>query len=299
MIRNLIIAVTLIALAAGVWYFFLMEGDVSGTFRLHTTPGTVNQSAKLWIQNQEGASNFEQVSSQQFGHDLELEGSRYRFAWNVKVQDDTTSVVRVSVTEPSRSFMNRLQRPFLETGVEQVAQTKLKDFFTKAREHLDRIRVEVLGETVFDSAFCVYTPIKTSQLGKAGGMMQNYSFISNFIVSEGLTPTGMPIVEIVDWDQSTDEIAYNLCYPIAVQDSLPEQELLSYKWIPGFKALKANYFGNYITSDRAWYALEQYARKNNYKVDLKPVEVFFNNPNIDSEERKWKAEVFMPIIDTP
>ena len=59
--------------------------------------------------------------------------------------------------------------------------------------------------------------------------------------------------------------------------------------------MKAIYNGNYITSDRAWYSLHDYANKNNIKIEENPTEIFHNNPNMGGDELKWKTEVFIPI----
>ena len=69
----------------------------------------------------------------------------------------------------------------------------------------------------------------------------------------------------------------------------------THKQYNGVKAIKATYNGNYITSDRAWYALLDYAEKNDILIDKKPLEVFYSNPNFGGDELLWEAEIFMPI----
>ena len=70
---------------------------------------------------------------------------------------------------------------------------------------------------------------------------------------------------------------------------------MSYDRLYPKKALKAIYHGNYITSDRAWYALMDYAEKNGIEVVPEPVEVFFNNPNMGGDALNWTAEIYLPI----
>ena len=94
-----------------------------------------------------------------------------------------------------------------------------------------------------------------------------------------------------------DSINYNFCFPIIKSDSLPKHHLISYKQQESVKALKATYNGNYITSDRAWYALLEHAERNAIKVSETPIEVFYNNPNFGGDELQWNAEIFMPLID--
>ncbi len=53
--------------------------------------------------------------------------------------------------------------------------------------------------------------------------------------------------------------------------------------------------GNYITSDRAWFSLIDYDEKNSYEIVALPLEVFHNNPNMGSNEKDWKTEIYMPL----
>ena len=125
--------------------------------------------------------------------------------------------------------------------------------------------------------------------------MQNYSLLSTHMVENDIGLNGKPFIEIMDWDMEKDSIHYNFCYPIIKTDSLPSHKLIKYKQFNGKKALKAIYNGNYITSDRAWYALIDYANKENIEIEYRPVEIFYNNPNMGGNELSWKAEIFLPI----
>ena len=95
-----------------------------------------------------------------------------------------------------------------------------------------------------------------------------------------------------------DSIVFNFCYPIIKKDSLPTIKDVVYKEFIGMKSLKAIYNGNYMTSDRAWYTLLDYAKKNAIEVDKKPIEFFFNNPNMGGDAFRWKAEIYMPLSDS-
>ena len=83
------------------------------------------------------------------------------------------------------------------------------------------------------------------------------------------------------------------------QASLPFIEEIRYLEVPPRKALMAEYNGNYITSDRAWYALLDYAEKNKLGVTGLPLEVFYNNPTLGGDALRWKAEIYIPLIDAP
>ena len=130
-------------------------------------------------------------------------------------------------------------------------------------------------------------------------MMRDYTYLSNSIVNSGLQLDGPPLIKIIDWDQEKDRIRFNFCFPVLQQVSLPELPEIQYVSIKPNKVLKAEYYGNYQTSDRAWYALMDYADKNNISVSKLPVEVFYSNPTIGGDAMQWKAEIYMPIQDAP
>ncbi len=95
--------------------------------------------------------------------------------------------------------------------------------------------------------------------------------------------------------QQTDSIAFNFCYPIIKSDTLPQINGVQYKQIQEQKAIKTVFNGNYIISDRAWYTMIAYAKKNGLAIRKQPIEVFYSNPNMGGDELNWKAEVFMPL----
>ena len=129
-------------------------------------------------------------------------------------------------------------------------------------------------------------------------MMESYPFLNSVIANNGIEINGIPFIETTDWNMQNDSIVFDFCYPIIKKDTLPTIKDIVYKEFIGMKSLKAVYNGNYMTSDRAWYTLLDYAEKNGIEVDKKPIEFFFNNPNMGGDALRWKAEVYMPLSDS-
>jgi len=163
--------------------------------------------------------------------------------------------------------------------------------------HLERIKVTIEGPSILPAATYAYTTYDGKQSTKVNGMMRDLGFLESVMIKNNVTLKGTPFLEVTHWDRTKDSISYRFAFPIEPQDSLPTIKDISYDSRPEQKAIKAIYNGNYITSDRAWYALLSYAKNNNIKVAARPTEVFYNNPNMGGDELTWKAEVFLPIID--
>jgi len=287
--------ILLIGLGTLIWYLFIKPYDYLVTFKANTFPGTINQTIKLWGKIVDPNSKITQSELQNISQELTINDTTYYYKWKLQPLTDSTSKVKIYVKDVDHSLSNKIKILFSETDFEKTTKRTLLEFHEKLTDHLKRFEVKIIGIDTFAGTYCAYIPIKTTQLQKAKAMKQNYSLLSGFVASNNIELNGTPMAEITKWDISTDSIHYNFCYPIIKSDSLPEHNLIKYKQLSITPSLKANYNGNYITSDRGWYSLLNYAEKSKIEIIPKPIEVYNNNPNMGGDELYWKTEVFVPI----
>ena len=280
-----------------LWYFIIKPYDYLVTFKVKTTAGTINQSIKLWNTSLENSSPIQQENLKNLTQQIIVKDSTFNYDWSISSVNDSISKVNVYVTDIDHSLANKISIPFGTTDFEKRTQNTITDFIDKLKEHLNKIRVRVVGIDSTRTTYCAYIPMKGLQIEKARGMMQNYSLLTSVLSAENIEMNGTPFVEITNWNTQNDSIAYNFCFPVIKSDSLPIDPRIQYKQYSGVKALKASYNGNYITSDRAWYALLDYAGNNDIEIVKKPLEVFYSNPNFGGDELKWEAQIYLPIKD--
>ncbi|MDH5365451.1 MAG: GyrI-like domain-containing protein [Cyclobacteriaceae bacterium] len=293
--RKLLLSLGITILLFLIWYLFIKPYDYQVSFSANAFPGTINQTIKIWNESLEDAKIINQKSINSLEQQIIIENHNYTYNWKINLINDSTSKVKVYISEVGNSIFNKITIPFLETHIEQYAEKNVKNFYKIIKEHLNNIKVEVKGESETERTYCVYIPLHTTQIGKANGMMNYYPLLSSFIIENDIQTNGKPIVEISNWDMVSDSLQYNFCFPIIKTDTLPSHEFLKYKWLENTKAIKAVYHGNYITSDRAWYAIMNHAKKNNIEILNTPIEIFYNNPNMGSNEKEWRADIFLPI----
>ena len=280
-----------------LWYLIIKPYDYLVTFKVKTSAGTINQSIKLWNTSLENSSPIQQENLKNLTQQIIVKDSTFNYDWSISSVNDSISKVNVYVTDIDHSFANKISIPFGTTDFEKRTQNTITDFIDKLKEHLNKIRVRVVGIDSTRTTYCAYIPMKGLQIEKARGMMQNYSLLTSVLSAENIEMNGTPFVEITNWNTQNDSIAYNFCFPVIKSDSLPIDPRIQYKQYRGVKALKASYNGNYITSDRAWYALLDYAGNNDIEIVKKPLEVFYSNPNFGGDELKWEAQIYLPIKD--
>lgn len=277
------------------WSLCIKPYDYLVSFNVKTTPGTINQSLKLWNSGLKDATIEFEKEANTFKHQRTFNDSLHTYKWQSNPKNDSITNVKVFVTDPKNGFKNRILNPFFNTDFEKRTKKTVLLFIDHINKHLKEIKITLKGESETKSAYCAYVPLKSLQVEKAKNMMQYYSLINGFLAKNNVVFNGTPFLQVTNWNQQTDSISYHFCFPITKKDSLPEHQKIKYKQYTSVKALKAVYNGNYITSDRAWYALDAYAKTNNIKINKTPLEVFYSNPNFGGDELQWKAEIFMPI----
>lgn len=292
-ISLVLLAVLLVLLG---WYLFVKPNDYLITFKANTFPGTINQIVKTWNKRM-GASglSLEQNGLLHLKQQLQFNDTVVQYDWEIIPLTDSTSKVKVRIKDLKNSFQNKIMIPFTNTVLEKRSKRNLINFNKLLNDHIRKFKVKIAGEDELKSTFCAYLTIKSVQSEKAYSMMRDFPFLSGFLKENDMELDGSPFVEITNWDMVSDSIEYNFCFPITKSDSLPFNNEIKYKSFKGFKGLKAIYNGNYITSDRAWYKLIDYAEKNDLTITHKPVEVFHNNPNEGGDELDWIAEIYMPL----
>lgn len=291
-----VIALLCIALlGTAFWYFFLKSHDYQVTFEVKTFPGEVNQIIKTWGTTQEGSKILDENPILAMTQELHFGDSTHIYQWEITPIHDSLSRVRVYANDKDHSFQNKINIPFSDTDFEKRTRNTLLDFAEKLNEHVKNFKVEVIGVEEIPTTFCACTDVKSTQLGKADGMMRDFPLLTSFLSKNNVPLNGSPFLEVTEWQKGDDILAFKFCFPIVQSDILPEHPELIYRTFYGKKALKAVYNGNYITSDRAWYVLSDYAKKNSIAVSELPIEVFFNNPNMGGNALNWKAEIYMPL----
>lgn len=296
--KKVLLGTGVLLLLVLIGYLFVYPYDYIVRFEARTFPGTVNQTIKIW--NEEVGVTGEALIQQDLNHleqTVSVGDSVHVYHWVIEPLTDSTSAVTVKVRDRDHSLMNKLAVPFGGSAVETLSKKYVRDFAERLRSHVGEFRVRIEGEAELPSTFYAYVNVKTDQHHKAGGMMDYFMLLSDFLASSGTSLNGPPMIVVNEWNRENDSLDFNFCFPIIRSDRLPQHPDIQYKRIFPRRAIKAIYNGNYITSDRAWYALLDYAERRGIEVEPTPVEIFFNNPNLGGNALTWRAEVYLPLVE--
>lgn len=295
--KKIVSTLFIVVIGVSIWYFFIKPEDYKAKIKSKTSVGTINQSIKLWntlfdpkgVITQDGLNNLKQT--------LAFNDSIHIYSWQLKAINDTLTEINISIKDETSGLSGKIKNLFSDTDFKKRSKATVLEFNDFIESHLERIKVSINGVTTLPQKQYAYTEYSGPQTTKASGMMRDLGFLENVLISNKVELDGPPFIKITHWDMQKDSIAYQFAFPIIKTDSLPIVKDIKYSNRPEQKVIKATYNGNYITSDRAWYRLLDYAETNNIIVDSKPIEIFYNNPNMGGDEMTWKTEVFLPIIE--
>jgi effector-binding domain-containing protein len=293
-------SISAILIAFFGWYFLIKQSDYTITFEAKAATGTIFQGIQEWSVAQSKKNNGVYTTQEKKNFDFIKQeykkgDNQMEYSWNIKSINDSTSKVEVNVKDMNHSWYNKLTVPFINTPFKQQQINKIKDFKAGLEEHLKAFKVKIDGEGQSSETFVAYITLKSVLQEKAQTMIGNDATITGYLHTNNIKIIGHPYVEITNWDRDKETLTFNYCFPVSKNATQVADPNVKFKVIPAMKGLKATYYGNFRTSDRAWFALLDYAKRNDIELENKVLENFLANPFNGGNELEWETKIIIPF----
>ncbi|MFE3846464.1 hypothetical protein ACFX5D_00580 [Flavobacterium sp. LB3P45] len=283
------------------WYFLLKQSDYTITFKVNAATGTISQGIVEWSATQSKKQNetysilekrnFDFIKQQMKKGNEELE-----YTWDMKSINDSMTKVTIGIKDLNHSFYNRLTAPFISTKFRTEQIEKIKSFKLGLEDHIGDFKIRIDGEGSSKEMYVAYISLKSVLQEKAQTMLEYDPKIIGYLDKNKIKIIGYrPYLEITGWDEDKEIVNFNYCFPIPKDTKYIPDSNVKFKIIPALKGIQATYFGNYRTSDRAWFTLLDYAKKNDIKIENKPLEHFLANPFNGGSELEWETKIIIPF----
>ena len=283
-----------------IWYLLIKKSDYCISFKVKTATGTIFQGVQEWsiaqsINQKETyviieKRNFDFIRQEMNNGSVHLE-----YTWEMKSINDSVTSVNVGVKDFNHSIYNRLTAPFFSSSFKVEQIRKITDFKDGLNNHLKNFKVKIEGKGSTEETFVAYINLKSVLQEKAKTMIANDATITGFLQTNKIKIVGKPYLEVDNWDLEKEKISFNYCFPVDKNTKIINDKKVKFKTLPVVKGLKATYFGNFRTSDRAWFALSDYAKKHGYALMNKPLEHFLANPFNGGNELEWETKIIIPF----
>ncbi|MGB0789431.1 MAG: hypothetical protein ACPGQR_07830, partial [Marinirhabdus sp.] len=269
------------ALAVLVWYFGIKNYEHKITFTTKQPPGVVFYHVLNW-QPQNGADVVNIETQRPFSELVQnvwANGSGYTFRWAFQQKKESKTLVSVYISDKKNGFVQKLKTPFLNTAFEKRNIAAVKQLGEALVLGGKKFNVHSITDTLVAPQYCACLSLGSTIANKAATMLRNIETVMGYIKKNGVVLQGHPFVEVIHWDIETQRIRFNFCFPIKKTGPLPENPAIQFKTTQPFKALKAEFNGNYSISDQAWYYLLDHAERHGTTLKKQPVEYFLNDPH--------------------
>jgi effector-binding domain-containing protein len=226
---------------------------------------------------------------------MEKENVQMEYVWDITSINDSITKLSVGIKDLNQSWYNKITVPFYNTNFKKAQIRKITDFKKGLDDHLQKFKVVIDGETSTKEVYVAYISLESVLQRKAQNMIASDALITGFLYNNNIEIKGKPYLEITNWDLENETLQFNYCFPVDKNTKVVFDEVIKFKSLPAFRGLKATYYGNFRTSDRAWFALLDYAKRKNIKLKHQVLEHFLANPFNGGDELQWKTEIMMPF----
>jgi effector-binding domain-containing protein len=283
-----------------VWYLFIKESDYRISFKVKAATGTVFQGINEWsaaqlTNNNENYVILEKKTFSFIKQQMKKDKVAMEYTWDINSVNDSVTNVSVGIKDLNNSIYNRLTAPFFSTSFKKVQIQKITDFRNGLNKHTKNFKIKIDGEGSSKEVFVAYINLKSVLQEKAQTMIMNDAIITGFLQQNSIKVVDKPYLEIQNWNLDKETLDFNYCFPIDKNTKIIENDLVKFKMIPAVKGLQATYYGNFRTSDRAWFALLDYANRHDIKLSKKPLEHFLANPFNGGDELTWETKIVIPF----
>ncbi len=292
--------VLFISVAAGcIWYFFIKDYNYKITFTTPQSPGIVYDQLTKWNDgktlNTKVITTLRQIPFSEVEQKLIVGDTVYKIYWSLEKKNDSITLVTAKIKDEKHSFKQNLQVPFFKNAFVKRSISTVKKFAENLNQNANYYKLSKVSNAKIPSKYCAYISLESRTQDKASAMVKNISIVMNYIRDNSIELSGNPFLEIKEWDIENDKIKFDFCFPIEEQASYPETNSVSFKKTIEQNALKVVFNGNYKISDRAWYTIMDYAKRNNLNIETLPTEIYLNDPHAGGNDLEWQAEIFMPL----
>jgi effector-binding domain-containing protein len=296
--KKIIIALTILFSLFLIWYLLIKKDDYTITFKVKSSTGTVFQGINDWANTRQKSENekFTIVKKNNFESLVQLmtkEDVSVIYNWELKSINDSTTAVSVGINDNDHKIWNRISAPFGSKFIKNEIE-KIKAFKTGIEEHIGNFKIGKVEKGSSPEVFVAYITLNSVLAEKAQTMIGNDAVITGYLHNNNIKIVGKPYLEVVNLDLENEKLTYNYCFPIDKNTQYSIDNNVKIKTISAKKGLKISYFGNYRTSDRAWFKIMDYAKSNNIDLELLPLEHFLNNPFNGGTELEWETQIIIP-----
>ncbi len=278
------------------------EKDPTTTFS-YSEKTTGIGSTLSWV-DKEGNGKIKVVSTTSntaIEHEMQFDDFEpSKVNWSFEPADDGSTTVTWTMNSEKLPFIFKAMAVF-SGGFDNMIGSD----FERGLEKLDHIvvestkkhSVEINGTTAYGGGFYLYKTTSASGANISDLMGQQYGYLISYISEKQILPNGAPFTIYLENDLENGNVIMSNAIPVKEKIIIEGDNQILCGYIGRTKALKVTSTGNYTYLSKAWKDAYTFIQRNNLVIneDIKPFEVYANDPGEYPNPANWITEIYIPI----
>lgn len=219
--------------------------------------------------------------------------------WNFKANKDGSTDATWTISGKDLPFGFKAYAAFTGSMEKQIAP-----HYERSLEKLDSIvtnsmkifNVKINGVTEYGGGFFMYKTTSATGANISQVMGRQYGEIMGYMMQNNITANGMPFTIYNDIMAEDGSINMSNAIPIRDKVNVPRDSEILCGFIPKTRVLKTTLKGNYHNLTTAWKETMTHLAENNLvQSDIKPFEIYTNDPGNFPNPADWTTEIYIPI----
>lgn len=184
--------------------------------------------------------------------------------------------------------MDNMVGPDYERGLEKLDSLTI--------DSMSKFNITINGIKEYGGGFYLYKTTNANNNNISATMAQQYGSIGMFMAKHNIAMNGMPLTVYQDMNMDDGTVIMSNGIPVSEKITITDNSGILCGYIPKTKVLKTTLKGNYTNLSKAWTESMKYLEENNLEQsDIKPFEIYTNDPGDFPNPADWITEIYIPI----
>ena len=186
--------------------------------------------------------------------------------------------------------MDKMIGPDYERGLEKLDSLVI--------DKMSKFTINVDGIKEYGGGFYLYKTTNATNANISSTMAKQYGSIGAYMAQNQIAMHGMPFTIYQEMNMAEGTVIMSNGIPVSQKIEIDDDSGVLCGFIPKTKVLKTTLKGNYTNLGQAWSEAMQHIAKNNLtQSELKPFEIYTNDPGQVPNPADWITEIYIPIIE--
>ncbi|MBT8272107.1 MAG: transcription activator effector-binding protein [Flavobacteriaceae bacterium] len=215
------------------------------------------------------------------------ESGKTEVSW--KMSSDNVPFMLKAFSVMSGGFDN-MMGPDFERGLEKLDSLIV--------ESMKKYEITIEGIKEYGGGFYLYKTTNADNSNISQKMAENYGSLMMYIGANTIQMAGMPLTVYHDMKAEDGTVIMSNGIPVTEKIDVAAGSDIQCGYIPKTKVLKTVLLGDYKNLQKAWKQANTHMAENNLvPSDVKPFEIYTNDPGQFPNPANWRTEILIPIKD--